>query len=88
MSYTCAVITVSDKGYAGEREDTSGPAVCALAEENGFSVKGLDFSPIRGPEGNVEFLLWLNKAEKKEASFDSASIDAVVDAAHKNFKMD
>ena len=38
MSYTCAVITVSDKGYAGEREDTSGPAVCALAEENGFSV--------------------------------------------------
>ena len=38
MSYTCAVITVSDKGYAGEREDTSGPALCALAEENGFSV--------------------------------------------------
>ena len=38
MSYTCAVITVSDKGYAGEREDTSGPAVCALAEENGFLV--------------------------------------------------
>lgn len=62
--------------------------VVSFAEENGFSVKGLDFSPIRGPEGNVEFLLWLNKAEKKEASFDSASIDAVVDAAHKNFKMD
>lgn len=38
MSYTCAVITVSDKGYAGEREDTSGPAVCAVAEENGFTV--------------------------------------------------
>ena len=38
MSYTCAVITVSDKGYAGEREDTSGPALCALAEENGLSV--------------------------------------------------
>lgn len=38
MSYTCAVITVSDKGYAGEREDTSGPAVCTIAETNGFSV--------------------------------------------------
>ena len=38
MSYTCAVITVSDKGFRGEREDTSGPAVCALAEENGFRV--------------------------------------------------
>ena len=39
MSWSCAVITVSDKGYAGEREDTGGPAVCAIAEENGFSVK-------------------------------------------------
>ncbi len=38
MSYTCAVITVSDKGYAGAREDTAGPAVCAIAEENGFTV--------------------------------------------------
>ena len=38
MSYTCAVITVSDKGYRGEREDTSGPAVCAIAAENGFNV--------------------------------------------------
>ena len=45
MSYTCAVITVSDKGYAGEREDTSGPAVCALAEENGFSVSYTSLVP-------------------------------------------
>ena len=27
MTYTAAVITVSDKGSRGEREDTSGPAV-------------------------------------------------------------
>ena len=39
MSYSAAVITVSDKGYAGERADTSGPAVRAIAEENGFEVK-------------------------------------------------
>ena len=38
MKYSAAVITVSDKGYRGEREDTSGPAVCALLEENGFEV--------------------------------------------------
>ncbi len=38
MAYTCAVITVSDKGWRGEREDTSGPAVCAIAEQNGFKV--------------------------------------------------
>ncbi len=38
MKYTAAVITVSDKGFRGERRDTSGPAVSAIAEENGFSV--------------------------------------------------
>ena len=38
MAYTCAVITVSDKGWRGERKDTSGPAVCAIAEQNGFTV--------------------------------------------------
>ena len=39
MSYTAAVITISDKGYAGEREDTSGPAVCKIAGDYGFEVK-------------------------------------------------
>lgn len=38
MSYTAAVITVSDKGYRGERIDTSGPAICAMLEEAGFEV--------------------------------------------------
>ena len=39
MAYSAAVITVSDKGYAGQRVDTSGPAVRAIAEEYGFEVK-------------------------------------------------
>ena len=38
MSYTAAVITVSDKGSRGERVDTSGPAVRAIAEAHGFTV--------------------------------------------------
>ena len=38
MSYTAAVITVSDKGFRGEREDTSGPAVRAIAEQHGLEV--------------------------------------------------
>lgn len=29
----------------------------------GFTIKGLSYSPIRGPEGNIEFLLWLVKGE-------------------------
>ena len=38
MSYTAAVITVSDKGFRGERVDTSGPALCAIAEQYGLEV--------------------------------------------------
>ena len=30
--------------------------VIAYAGESGFSVRGLTFSPVRGPEGNIEFL--------------------------------
>ena len=38
MAYTAAVITVSDKGARGEREDKSGPELCALALEHGYDV--------------------------------------------------
>lgn len=38
MKYTAAVITVSDKCSRGEREDTSGPAVCTMLREAGFDV--------------------------------------------------
>ena len=38
MSYTAAVITVSDKGYKGERTDTSGPSLCRILEENGWDI--------------------------------------------------
>jgi len=36
--YTAAVITISDKGYRGEREDTSGPNLVAILKEKGFDV--------------------------------------------------
>lgn len=38
MNYTAAVITVSDLGSRGLRQDTSGPAVRAMLEDAGFSV--------------------------------------------------
>ncbi len=38
MAYSAAVITVSDKGYRGEREDTSGPNLCGILKEKGFDV--------------------------------------------------
>ena len=38
MKFSAAVITVSDKGSRGEREDTSGPYLCALLGERNFDV--------------------------------------------------
>ena len=38
MAYTAAVITVSDKGYRGERVDTSGPNLVEILKEKGFDV--------------------------------------------------
>ena len=35
--------------------------------ENGFSVLGLDFSPIKGPEGNIEYLIYLKKSDAPES---------------------
>lgn len=36
--------------------------VINLAVENGFSVIGLEFSPVKGPEGNIEYLVYLVKS--------------------------
>lgn len=38
MNYTAAVITVSDKGFRGERIDTSGPAIGGILREKGWNV--------------------------------------------------
>ncbi len=35
--------------------------IMTVAAENGFTARGLTYSPIRGPEGNIEYLLWLEK---------------------------
>lgn len=52
-----------------------------FCREHQLSCQGLDYSPIRGPEGNIEFLLWLKNSDNNALETD---IDAVVDAAHKH----
>ncbi|MDR3305651.1 MAG: MogA/MoaB family molybdenum cofactor biosynthesis protein [Clostridiales Family XIII bacterium] len=46
--YSAAVITVSDKGAAGLREDTGGPLVCAMLGEAGFAVVYTSLVPDEG----------------------------------------
>jgi 23S rRNA (cytidine1920-2'-O)/16S rRNA (cytidine1409-2'-O)-methyltransferase len=50
------------------------------AEGLGLAVRGLDYSPVRGPEGNIEFLLLLSK----DRSLPAVEVDpsAVVKEAH------
>ena len=50
-----------------------------FASEIGFSVLGLDFSPIKGPEGNIEYLIYLKKGGTESVSAD---IKAIVEASH------
>ena len=38
LLFTAAVITVSDKGARGEREDTSGPALCEMLREQAWQI--------------------------------------------------
>ena len=52
------------------------------AAANGFSVLGLDYSPIKGPEGNIEFLLFVEKAKDGPVLLQEELADQVVSAAH------
>ena len=40
-----AIITSSDTGYRGEREDLSGPAIREIVEKNGYEVVSEDILP-------------------------------------------
>ncbi|MDE6996483.1 MAG: TlyA family RNA methyltransferase [Oscillospiraceae bacterium] len=53
------------------------------ARESGFTVLDLNWSPVRGPEGNIEYLGWLRKAEWQEKAFD---LTALVEASHKELE--
>lgn len=37
--------------------------IIGLLEENKFSLLGLDFSPVKGPEGNIEYLCYIRKED-------------------------
>lgn len=60
-------------------------SVTAMAVEAGFSVLGLDFSPIQGGHGNIEFLAYLKK-EKSASNQILAEIKEAVERAHSQFK--
>ena len=56
-------------------------AASGYAAENGFSSEGIEFSPIKGPEGNIEFLLYVRKSDAPQR-LSPEQIAAVVTRAH------
>lgn len=53
------------------------------AKESGFTVLGLTYSPIRGPEGNIEYLGYLEKGPWQDRAFD---LKALVAESHQTLR--
>lgn len=58
--------------------------VLQTARQLGFTPLGLTFSPIKGPEGNIEYLLHLGVSE--ETAAEDVNVDAIVHEAHTHLK--
>lgn len=49
---------------------------------NGFKVMNLEFSPIKGPEGNIEYLVHIVKTEENDLEKPELLIEQIVEKAH------
>lgn len=74
---------VGKKGVVREKE-THTEVVSNIFDfvlEKGFRVLNLDYSPIKGPQGNIEYLIYIEKAEEGE-SLLTRSIEDIVAESH------
>lgn len=55
--------------------------VFSIVDRAGLSIRGLDFSPVKGPEGNIEYLLYATKGDKEDINTEGM-IEQVVKKAH------
>ena len=56
--------------------------IVAFSRELGFAVRGLTFSPVKGPEGNIEYLVWLCKGRAEGNEIETSLAGEVVREAH------
>ena len=57
--------------------------IISFSQKTGFAVKGLTYSPIKGPEGNIEYLLYLSKSEATEAQANPENmVNDVIEKSH------
>ncbi len=57
-------------------------AVTDFTQEIGFEILGLDFSPIRGPEGNIEYLMYAKKTKSFDKKDFAQEINGLVQTSH------
>ncbi|MBR0367098.1 MAG: TlyA family RNA methyltransferase [Clostridia bacterium] len=79
---------VGEKGVVRERRVHAQVLrdITAFVPTLGWRVAGLDYSPIRGPEGNIEFLMLLSCGQHNIATnVNNWSVDVTIDRAYDNF---
>lgn len=54
-----------------------------MAQKEGYSVLGLTYSPVKGPEGNIEYLVYLQRSDAPTQDDVLPTPAQVVEASHK-----
>ena len=75
-----AAVSVCGYGGGAKVHEDVIKNVISFAKGEGFGIAGLDFSPIKGPEGNIEYLLHLTKGDDDAVS--EAYVDELVSRSH------
>lgn len=78
------------KGMVGKRGVVKDPRihrdtivkVIDFSVESGFSVLGLTFSPVKGPEGNIEYLIHLKKEAQPYSAVNQEMVGSIVETSH------
>ena len=52
--------------------------IIGIMLNNGFSVSGLDYSPVKGPEGNIEYLILVQKSDQPVNNLKTTAKDVVM----------
>ena len=78
---------VGEKGVVRDRRVHEGVLedITGFIPSLGWQVNGLDYSPIRGPEGNIEFLLDIVPNGKSDVNVNKNTINVIIDRAYDKF---
>ncbi|MDU6878462.1 TlyA family RNA methyltransferase [Clostridium tepidum] len=62
--------------------------IVEFAKKIDLNILNLDFSPIKGPEGNIEYLIYMTKDKEINGDFKDDYVNYIVDKAHNNLNGD